>query len=734
MFFYTKNLVEKATQVGNPWEFKPTEQITEQIRKSKDARQDWYRTISTNHSFYSAFEPYNPNCRVSREDNPPKKLYAFHVDYDVAIPEERVQEAIRAMDIKPAWIERSLGGNVRLVWIFTRPLNVDTYEFAVFVLQQARKWLNLDLLPGLDESAWESPTRLLCNGCQWQETGHGPIPENKLQAFFVECGRKYRFQSNADVDVPLDRIIPALKAKYAEAFESWPGEFVYEAQGPTFWVPSSTSPMSAIVKRDGIFTFSAHAEKVFFTWSDLLGPEFIKDFSADAIAQATKDIYWDGKNFWRIIGKIYCPLGKDELINYFEITCGLTNDTSKGKKSMIKIALEHIYNHQRVNNASPYVFRPPGVIEYQGLLRLNTYVHKVMQPATELTPWGPQGKFPRLSALFDSFVDPIPLANLLAWWKYYYECGLNFDPQPGPMLFIMGEVESGKTLINREIFGRSVGGFVDAQSYIVGGNEFNEHMFRVPHWCMDDDTISDDGRAQSGVQAKFKKTVANTDFHCNEKFTKAGMTEWHGRLVVTANLDFMSSRILGTMDNGTLDKISLYRCLPPTFKFGNRNDIKKWIAEELPYLLRWLIEWTPPDFVLRHGRFGYRTYHDLSLMDQAHQTSRFAPFKELLIEALQFHFETHKEDVAWRGTVTQLQRMIFMNPHNEMTVRSLKLDQTNRYLESIQREGIIKCEVEPGPLKTRMWVFHRIEQFGSAVVVDTKTPEVTNNKVSIFSK
>lgn len=731
-FFYTQNLVEKQTFPGKPWEFQPSETITEQIRKDKNARQDWYKNINTKHCFYSAIEPYNPNCRVSREDNPPKFIHAFHADFDVAIPDERVQEVILAMGVKPTWIERSLGGNVRLIWIFARPVPVDTYEFASFVLQQARKWLNLDLLPGLDEGAWESPTRLLCNGCAWTNTGHGEVPEAKLQAFFVECGMKFRFQSKADVDVPLDRVEAALKAKYGDTF-AWPGDFIYEAQGPTFWIPSSTSPMSAIIKKDGIFTFSAHADKLFYSWADLIGPDFIKNFSEDAIAKATTDIYWEGKNFWRKIGGLYCPLAKDELLNYLEVTCGLTNDTSKGKKSLVKIALEHIYINNRVNNASPYVFRAPGLIMYQNRRRLNTYIHKLLMPASELTSWGEHGKFPFLSKLFSGWMDEIPLHNILAWWKYYYECGLNLEPQPGPMLFIMGEVESGKTLINREVFGRSVGGFVDAQNYIVHNNGFTEHMFEIPHWCLDDDTISDNVRSHSDVQANFKKIVANKDFYCNQKFRIAGMTEWNGRLVVTANLDFMSSRILGTMDNGTMDKISLYRCYTPKFAFPSRPEIERLIITELPYMLKWLTQYTPPDFVIRHSRFGYRAYQDASLLDQAHQTSRFAPFKELLIEALHLYFETHKDKNEWRGTVTQLQRLIFMNPENEMTVRSLKLDQTNRYLENIQTEGVIKCEVVPGPMKTRAWIFHRTNQFGpTPPIIAAAAP--TTGAVSIFSK
>lgn len=730
-FYYTQNLVEKQTFPGNPWEFVPTEQITEQIRKDKNARQDWYKNVNTRHSFYSAFEPYNPNCRVSREDNPPKFLHAFHADFDVAIPEARVLEAIAAMGIKPTWIERSVGGNVRLVWILPRPLCVDTYEFASFVLQQARKWLNLDLLPGLDEGAWESPTRLLCNGCQWKETGHGPIPETKLQAFFVECGMRYRFQSKADVDVPMERVEAALKAKYPE-FANWPGDFVETAQGPTFWVPSSTSPMSAIVKRDGIFTFSAHADKVFYSWSDLLGPEFIKNFSEDAIAKATKDIYWESKNFWRMIKGSWCPLGKDELLNYLEITCGLTNDTSKGKKSLLKIALEHIYQENRIKNAAPYVFRPPGVLMYLGERRLNTFISNVVKPANEVTQWGSTGKFPWLSKRLNVMFDEVSLANFLAWWQYYYLSGLNYTPRPGTMIFLMGEVNSGKTLLNREIVGRSVGGFVDVESYVVNNESFTEHLFRFPQWCLDDDTISDNSRSQNGVMVKIKKIVANKDVMSNQKFQIAGMTEWHGRLFVTTNLDSTSSRILGPMDTGTFDKIMLLRCRSREDKWEPRDEVERLITQELPYFLAWLIQWTPPEFVIRDSRFGYYPYKDPSLMEQAQQSSRFAPFKELLIDMLRMHFETNPEATEWRGTVTLLQRMLSAGP-NDVAVRSIKLDQINRYLENVQKEGVIKCSIEPGPLGTRVWVFQRGEQFGAPPVVAPK-PTIEINKVSIFSK
>lgn len=730
-FFYAVNLVEKSVFEGNPWEFQPTEALTEQLRIDKHTRQEFYQNVSTKHSFYTVIEGSNPNQRISK-DNPPRLIHGFAADYDIKIPKDRIDEVVKVMKIKPAYVEKSLGRNSRLVWTLPRPLPVDDYDFCVYILQQAARWLSLDLLPGLDEGAFTTPTRLLCNGCEWENTGHNHIPEPELQAFFVECGRGFRFNSTATVDVPLETVEKSLQAAFPSL--SWPGEFVLGSQGPSFWLPNSTSPMSAIVKKDGMFTFSNSAEKPFYSWSDLLGPDFIKDFSVNAISKATNDIYWDGKSFWRKIKGVFAPLAKDELINFFEMSCGMTNETSKGKKSMVKQALEHIYNENRVLNAAPYVFRPPGVILYQSKRRLNTYMHNLIPPAAGTATWGPQGEFPFLSALFDGWMDKIPLTRILAWFKYYYECGLYLNPQPGPMVIIMGEVESGKTLINREVFGRAVGGFVDAQNYLVGGNGFTEHMYEVPHWCLDDDTISDSLRAHTEVQANFKKIVANKDFYCNQKFRVAGMTEWHGRLVVTTNLDFVSTRIAGTLDNGTMDKISMFRCNVPQIKFPARQEIIKIRDKELPCFLRWLVDWVVPDDVPRHGRFGFRSYQDEGLMEQAHQSSRFAPFKELLIESLVGHFESKATE--WRGTVTQLQRLISSNPLNDGVLRALKLDQINRYLESVQREGIIPCRVEPGPLKIRIWVFPKFSSGAATPEKPVEPPALTqqSNAVNIFSK
>ena len=718
--FYTENLTTKTMKSDVlPWDFKPTETLSAQLREDKQTRQMWYQTVTTKHYFYSGFEGANPNMRVSK-DNPPKSQHSIPADFDLKIPGERVVEVIKAMRIKPSHIERSLGGNVRLVWTLSRPLPVESFEFASFILAKAVKWLSLDLLPGLDEPAFTDPARLLCNGCSWASTGFGPIPENELQAFFVNCGKEFRFKATDENHIPLDEIEKALRGKYPNF--SWPADFTLGTQGPTFWVPDSTSPLSAMVKSDGMFTFSAHASKPFYSWVDLLGSEFTKDFSTNAIAKATADIYYDNKRYWRKIGGIYTSCDRTEMDNFFRVNCKLSNKPGKDGTSPIDQAIGHIYHHGRIAGAAPYLFRRPGVLDFNGKKMLNTFINKVILPASELTPWGPNGGFPWLSKHFDRFFEPREpqLDYFLAWCKVLYESAINYLPMPGQNIFLMGGVNVGKTLTGRSIIGRFAGGFADGCDYLVNGGSFNSELIEVPIWCVDDEMMGESSSSQTKFQAMVKKTAANQTFQYSKKYEVGGTVEWSGRVVCTTNLDYVSSRALGPMDNSNLDKVSIFRCstLEDLNAFPNRHVLHEIIGKELPYFLRYILEWTPPDYVKRHVRYGYASYHSPDLLEQAHQSNRVTPFKELLFETLASHFKQNPTDLEWRGTITQIMRLLSSNPMNDNIIRSIKLEQTSRYLEMIQRENLISCKVESGAIKTRVWVFPRFDEI-------PKPPELT---------
>jgi hypothetical protein len=658
-------------------------------------------------------------------------MVGFAADYDIKMPIERVREGVASMPVKPQWIETSLGGNTRLVWIFPRAVSVDGDGFCRFILESAIEFLRLDLLPGLDRGAFTDPARLLCNGAVWEATGHAPLSEESLQAFIVGCGKNFRFVGADGPEIPLDLVESVIKEKFPGF--TWPGEFAVDTQGPSFWVPGSTSALSAIVKKDGMFTFSDHADKPFYPWSDIIGSDAIKKFTDSAIAKATADIFWDGKHFWRRKQEQYLSCDMAELNNFFKVNCRLSTRPDKSGVSMIDLALNHIWSVGTIHGAAPFVFRPHGLLDFNGKRVLNTYLSRVIKPVGEKTEWGVT--FPFLALLFDNLFDPpSQLPHFLAWYKYYYTSALNLMPAPGQNVFLMGGAAVGKTLTSRHIVGKSVGGFMDASDHMTGQSDFDSEMYEVGLWCIDDETMGDSSAAHAKFQAMLKKIAANQEFKHKKKFEVNCMTQWSGRAICTTNLDHLSSRALGSLDNTSADKTCVFRCgTESRIVFPSRIELPKIIDAELPHFLRWLLDWTPPDSVVRDIRYGYKSFHEPTLLNQAYQSSKVAPFKELLVEALTDHFAQNPEENFWRGTTTQLIRMLHMNPLNESVVRALRLEQTTRYLEMIQREDLLHCTTEDGPLKTRIWKFLR---FGPEITTPVAAPPTppASPVVNIFSK
>lgn len=699
--FSVVNLTKQDMVECVPWEFTPGVQPSDRIRQDKQSRQEWYRTGNTEWQFYTPVEPANPRQRPSK-DNPAKYLHGIVADYDLPLTNERAFEAFDDLKFKPSRLERSLGGNLRLVWEFERPVLVESDKFCNAFLIDAKKWLNVDALPGLDEGAFEDCNRLYCNGGQWVEvTGAKPIRETAIQSFYFEVSKNYRWAGDGlRAEIPLDIVEAELRKKFPGF--SWPGEFAAETQGPSFWVTGSTSPMSAVVKVEGMLTFAAHAEKPFYSWSDILGKEFVEEYEAQSLSKATSGIYYSGKLYYMPIKGEYCTITEKELARFLKIDCSIP------PKKHDEI-LRHLDVNCRISGAAPFLFRESGLIEFQGQRVLNTFKSSLIHPSEQACEWGENGSFPWLSQHFDTLFDP-PEQKVwfLAWLKHFYISGLFNKPRPGQNIYLMGPTNTGKTFTGRHIVGRLMGGFVDATDYLVKGDGFGSENYHVPVWCIDDETPNN-SLGQDRFFAMLKKSSANQQFKYHKKYDIPVVVEWMGRTIVTCNLDFVSSRILTPMDNSSKDKTCLFRCSARAFVSPGWDELQAILVKELPCFARWLLLWEVPAEIPRHGRYGYAEHHEASLLDQSHQIGRSAPFKELLIEALKMYFTDNPKEATWRGTGSQILRLLQMNPMNDAIIRGLKMEQLNRYLEQIQREGLIQCQVDIGELKTRIWIFSRWE-------------------------
>jgi hypothetical protein len=715
-FYFSENLSTSQLQSGPlPWEFKPAGEISQQIRKVKEDRQTWYNTESTKHYFYTGIEALNPFLRITKQENPPLTIHVFCADYDANVSEERINEAIADMKIKPTWVERSLGGNFRLIWILEVPLRVDNYDFCVYVLQQAVKWLQLDRLPELDEPAFSNPTRLLCNGCVWRETGHGPVKEKDSQSFFVECGRKFRFNAPDDALVPLDIVQKGLVAKFPDF--SWPESFEVGSMGPAFWVPGATSPKSSIVKDNGMMTFSGHAAKSFYSWSDILGAEFVKDFLDASIAKATAGIYYDTKKYhrWSDAQGKYASHDKADFLLYLKVDCNLSVKPGSDGKSPVDKALRHIQEHNGIENAAPFVMRTPGILTFQGKRRLNNYSLKAIMPAPGKQYWGPKGNFAFICYLLEHLFKPLQpqLAYFLTWFKRYFMSALDCKPQAGLYVSFSGIEGCGKGLLNRHIIGAAVGGFVEATKNLVKGGTFNSHLFEYPHWVLDDDSTSESHAIRSHVSATLKKMVSNQEHEYEKKYEVSGMVEWMGRIGLTTNLDSNSMKILSSLDVLSLNKMMMFKCVDQESErvdFPDRYEIQEILARELPFFLAWLMEYAPPGFIKEDTRLGVKEpYHDPDLMDMCHQGSPVATFKEILIETLRQYWEMNPEEKTFSGTASSIYQMLFLNPTNERMLRGYRPEQVNRYLEQLNNQKLLECTISTGDKihKSRIWTFPR---------------------------
>jgi hypothetical protein len=229
-----------------------------------------------------------------------------------------------------------------------------------------------------------------------------------------------------------------------------------------------------------------------------------------------------------------------------------------------------------------------------------------------------------------------------------------------------------------------------------------------PHWALDDDYPAGSVQSIGHVHMMFKKVAANQQFLCNTKFQNATMVEWMGRIGCTTNLDFVSSRIVGPLDNSSLDKTNLFHCTTNSqIEFPDRLEIRQMLDRELRNFLRWLIDWEPPAQVTRDSRYGYRSYQEPTLLDKTYQSSPTASFKEVLVEFLASYFQQEPEAKFWEGTVSMLLRNILTFQSNDLVLKSMKLEQTSRFLEQISREGGLKSEIIKGNHNSRIWKFYR---------------------------
>jgi hypothetical protein len=722
MFLATKNLSSSEVEPCVPWVF--TGAVPDEVRGggNKKLRDAWINDPKTSHQCYTAFTGAVPNTRLSEaragaEGNPPLSLSAFVADIDADVSDEELQTGIGRCNFVPNYFERTLSGNVRLIWLFEKPVSFPSNRFAIEFLKFALSRTKIEAIaPCFDKPAWETPNRLYTNSGNWKVIdADARIPAALLQGWTVEVAEKHLWKKEAGaIDIPLPIVWTEIQKKFPTATEQWPGDFVEGAQGPSFWVDGSLSPKSAIVKSTGIFTFSAHAIKPFYSWADLVGKTFAETYTAEAMGKAVANIFHCRSTYYRLDGYAgWKSFTTEDISRHLRVDRGLSAARQGDQPTEVDRALSYIQNWQGVEGAAPFAFQPGGLLVRNGLRYLNTHTRRVMQPAAGVAVWGPTGKFPTISKFFDGFFHPDskpanPNIFFQAWMKRFYCGALELNLESGQNAVIAGAPGVGKTFLNQGLIPALMGGSAEAEEYLMGLSGFNAQLFEVAHWGVDDNSAACDATSLRKYSTMWKKMAANTSFAYHMKYQTPLQVDWRGRLVSTINTDEESSRMIPDLSISILDKISLYLTASVApIVFPDFRGCQKIIADEGPHYAAWLVQWQPPAYTQGSARFGTVPYHEESIVRSAEQSSRTSGFQEILTEWRNNHFAESAE-LFWGGNTLRLLRAITSDDLLKDALRNVSAQQFSSQLASLLGKGLewLSCD---GTGLQRQWKIARPE-------------------------
>lgn len=718
---YLPNLrsLDTAPEPCEPWAWKPPEgsQIPPTVYKDKKARDLWINHNDTRWCVYSAVEGLAPNLRVNSGKgegaNPPHLIRALVVDYDVPVLKAEVEAGVARASRKPNWWERTLSGNGRGVWLFESPIMVPGHKYASEFLKFVSDKIGAErVAPGVDQGALAAPERYYTNSTDWTQYNPEPIPTAIVTGWHLEFAIGYKQLPDAEVEIPLDKAAQMLAAKYPR-FAEWNGPFEVGALGPSFWVPGSTSPKSAMVKPGGLLTFAAHASKPWYPWEDLLGKAAVDEYRANLLGAAVGDVYFDGKHYFRVIASgHHKPFTKEDLAQDLKVMRGLSARADKAGVSQIDRALSYIRDNNYVIGAAPLTFREKGRVRVNGEPVLNTATRTLLDAHPNPVTWD-DVPFLRdyLRALFHN--APQQLEWIMSWLHVAYAGALAKRPQSGHNLFLVGGTSVGKTLFLQRIIGPMFGGASDASEYLLGEDRFGGELFESYIWGVNDSRSTTSAASHRKFSEIVKRMAANTTFQYHCKFRVPLLVEWRGRVVCTLNSDEESVRMIPDLGISIRDKIALVRTVEDFsgsgFRFPKSDKTEGYIESELPKFARLVRDFVIPEHLVNHSdtRYVIHPYHDESLVVTARHSSAANGFWEILSDWCSLYFGPENKQSRWEGTAFQLHRALHENPTAGPALRNYSVDQVQRCLAGLKARGTpgISCRDEIGGL--RVWTIQR---------------------------
>jgi hypothetical protein len=687
-FFTAPNLSVTAVTESSPWDFNPDPKVLQNLRTiPKKQRRELIQTKTMDWQVYSAIRGLGRNIRISR-DNPPIGLRGLVVDYDAETPVEQVMELLRKSlneSFYPNFLEISLGGKCRLVWVFEREILVPSTEFCYSLIAAFFRKFNVPiLLAGYDANS-EKPSEMWTNGGQWYQFKDAPLSWEIC--FGVVCDVSKKSSLFTRGEVPLDTIAEEVQKRFPGR---WKGDFKEGALGIRFWDETADNSTGCQVKPDGMLCFTGTVP--FMYWKDIFGSQWVEEKRMLNLGRAAGDVYFDGREYWEQLGDRWVEFSRSDAILALKDK-GISDKVPKGQViSDAERVLRHIQTVNRVDGVAPLVNYPPGIVMMRGERLLNIGAVTALQPIKGPTG-DPAQDFPLIwNFLNGLFAHPelFPLDHFLSWLKRSYILAKDRKRLMGQAIFLCGPRNNGKTLLCNRIICPMLGNrMANPYDVLMGESSFTDDLFSNILLAINDEDAPTSEADRQHLTTKVKSLVVNPIQTYHAKFKSKQQIDWYGRLFVTLNEDPGSVGILPEVNANTEDKMMYFASQEYKGVWPQSEVLEKTIATELPYFAHWLLyDYKENPEVLSNDRFGVKSYFDPSILNHAKQQLRAHDLSELL--AVWFRLQedtTQTPSLEWVGTPTQLLAELSTHDTLQSVVREWTVYKVSHALTHLARQA-----------------------------------------------
>lgn len=660
--------------------------------KNKADYREWCSKPSTDHVFYSCVEGRAPSKRVSN-DNPVHKIHGVVADYDSPIDWAGFEKKLEKVCVStplPTWASRTQSGYLRLVWEFDAALPIDPSMYESFV-RHVNKSLKMDkLFAGFDKTSLK-PNQYFELGEDWIKTG-GQVTSDVVHTCLSKAVN-LKPPESSDTAIPLDVVATEVESRFPNR---WFGEFEVGSRGPLFWIDDGVDRDGCQVVEDGIVCYSDRAGQGFMSWSDIFGGAFVKDYETKKLSTLLDEYWFNGRSFFKLLYGNAVSIPKEQLLLELR-QAGFSIRVRRGRAiSEVDEALLTISNNNRIDDIAPVVFSSDRIVTYNGSRILNCSNLAPVEPDSD----GDPAKWPFLhqwlGQLFVDSSDNPALDYFYSWMQRFYTAVLERVPLQGQALLLVGPTGRGKSLLSNKVISGLVGGFSDASDYLSGQTKFNKDLGRVASWVIDDTTSAASFQDQRRATELLKRAVANPRVEYMAKYADAMSLPWTGRVTLSLNMDANSLSVIPSLDTSNRDKLmALLISDTSTKSFPPNSQLEGTIEQELPHFGKFLLDWKIPKPIEDVGRFGVKSFIDLTIADAAYDNSSRSSIAELVEFFSKRCREIHPEMGKWWGTLTEFQVMIHDLNNGRDVGSSRNLEFCRRGMITLEEGSRVNKNIRP---------------------------------------